>query len=593
MARLFSKSQKFVMEQMTGRSGDADHIIPWSKGGETTINNMQLIPKGINSVKGVFKYEPRGWQCEFSQKFQQRSGESFLLVATPGSGKTKAALHECQRWRNLTDGRMNRIVWVVPTDNLRTTLIREAHLFGLHMSDDPFLKEGYDGCVITYQGLDSSRLYLSKVCQDFRVMLVADEVHHCGERNRWGDYFRDAFKNAKVRLMMSGTPARTDGTPIPFIRYNSDGWFEPDFHYSYSKGIADRVVREVAFLHQTGMVELNGNTFNINKTCSESEEEQLGCLVSSKGQFACEMIRRGSAELERVRSSVSDAAALVVVSDMLAAERIADIIQSETGDVAHVIVSDDNKATTSVEAFRKSSAKWLVAVQMISEGTDIPRLQVLVWLTNKKTRLVFRQIVGRIVRARLTSEMDEGVVVLPETPTFCQFATDMRQEVMLGIQERNESDEKREYAERQRSDLLSFSTAHTGAGVAIVGEKTCDSREHVYYTKMATEHKIPVGTAQSIVAWTRAHPLDAERVQHVDDIPMQERENQLRVECSRLVNRLVRLTGKKEEVAQQCSVIHGQYKKQYKKSQDEMSVVELTEKRDDLKRRIREETGSR
>lgn len=51
-----------------------------------------------------------------------------------------------------------------------------------------------------------------------------------------------------------------------------------------------------------------------------------------------------------------------------------------------------------IEAFRSGTTEWIVSVGMISEGTDIPRLQVCCHMSSVKTELYFRQVLGRILR---------------------------------------------------------------------------------------------------------------------------------------------------------------------------------------------------
>jgi len=58
----------------------------------------------------------------------------------------------------------------------------------------------------------------------------------------------------------------------------------------------------------------------------------------------------------------------------------------------------DKGALSKIAHFRKGTTEWIVSVGMISEGTDIPRLQVCCHLSAIKTELYFRQVLGRILR---------------------------------------------------------------------------------------------------------------------------------------------------------------------------------------------------
>jgi hypothetical protein len=68
----------------------------------------------------------------------------------------------------------------------------------------------------------------------------------------------------------------------------------------------------------------------------------------------------------------------------------------------------------------------MVAVRMVSEGVDVPRLAVGVYATSTSTPLFFAQAVGRFVRARRRGET--ASVFLPSVPLLLQHAAEMELE---------------------------------------------------------------------------------------------------------------------------------------------------------------------
>ena len=50
---------------------------------------------------------------------------------------------------------------------------------------------------------------------------------------------------------------------------------------------------------------------------------------------------------------------------------------------------------------------------MVSEGVDIPRLRVLVYLPYAKTELAFRQAMGRVVRNHGPNDSSRAYVIIP------------------------------------------------------------------------------------------------------------------------------------------------------------------------------------
>jgi superfamily II DNA or RNA helicase len=130
--------------------------------------------------------------------------------------------------------------------------------------------------------------------------------------------------------------------------------------------------------------------------------------------------------LTEVRRHVPDAGGLVIASDQDAARAYARLLAELTGSKPVVVLSDEKAASKRIAAFADGDDRWMVAVRMVSEGVDVPRLAVGVYATVTATPLYFAQAVGRFVRARKRGET--ASVFLPSVPNLLGFATEMELE---------------------------------------------------------------------------------------------------------------------------------------------------------------------
>jgi hypothetical protein len=116
----------------------------------------------------------------------------------------------------------------------------------------------------------------------------------------------------------------------------------------------------------------------------------------------------------------------VVAGDQASARAYAAALREITGVPPAVVLSDDPGSSARIAAFVDSDQAWMVAVRMVSEGVDIPRLGVLVYATSVNTPLFFAQAIGRVVRARRTGET--ASVFLPSVPSLLALASAMEVE---------------------------------------------------------------------------------------------------------------------------------------------------------------------
>lgn len=359
----------------------------------------------------------RPWQKAALESFRSTAGPDFLAVATPGAGKTTFALTvavqelavglAANRDESTGPGPVRRVVVVAPTAHLKTQWARAATDFGLHLDPawsavDGGLPADMHGIVTTYQQVATSARTLRGMTRN--ALIIFDEIHHAGDDRAWGEAVRHAFENAPRRLSLSGTPFRSDTRAIPFIRYNVEE-AEPDFEYGYGQALADRrVVRPVYFPRTNGHMEWSAPDGSLHEATFDDALDQaranqrLRTALSLEGDWLPAVLRSAHERLLDLRRSHPEAGGLVIATDQDHAKGVAELLEWHFRVRAVVATSDDPRASARITDFATSTAPWLVAVRMVSEGVDIPRLRVGVYATTTTTELFFRQAVGRFVR---------------------------------------------------------------------------------------------------------------------------------------------------------------------------------------------------
>ncbi|GAA3692675.1 DEAD/DEAH box helicase [Zhihengliuella alba] len=381
----------------------------------------------------------RQWQQEALQLYIDQAPRDFLAVATPGAGKTTFALRIA---RMLVDaGTVNRITVVAPTEHLKSQWADAAARIGLSL--DPNFKNsdgrhgaGYIGVAVTYAQVASKPLLHRAKTEAARTLVILDEVHHGGDELSWGDGIREAFEPATRRLALTGTPFRSDTAAIPFVDYVEDAEgirrSKADYTYGYGDALKDNVVRPVLFMAYSGQMRWR-------TSAGEEMEANLGegftkditahawrTALNPDGEWIPAVLSAADRRLTEVRRTVPDAGGLVIATDHDDARAYAAQLDRLTGEKTTVILSDDPKASSRIEEFSAGDSRWMVAVRMVSEGVDVPRLSVGVYATSTSTPLFFAQAVGRFVRSRKRGEV--ASVFLPSVPILMALANEMEVE---------------------------------------------------------------------------------------------------------------------------------------------------------------------
>jgi superfamily II DNA or RNA helicase len=422
----------------------------------------------------------RGWQRRALVGYLTAKPRDFLLVATPGSGKTTFALRIAAEL--LAARSVETITVVVPTEHLKNQWASAAARDGIAL--DPKFRNtaahtsaDYDGIVVTYAQVASHPARHRVRTEGRRTLVVFDEIHHGGDARSWGEAIREAFGDATRRLALTGTPFRSDDAAIPFVRYEADGQLGPgvlrsqaDHTYGYPDALADGVVRPVVFLAYSGETRWRDNAgeeyaARLGEPASaEHTARAWRTALDPSGEWMPAVISAADTRLRQLRDGgMPDAGGMVIASDQKAARAYAGLLIRITGEAPTVVLSDDPGSSQRIAQFAADTSRWLVAVRMVSEGVDVPRLAVGVYATSASTPLFFAQAIGRFVRSRRPGET--ASVFLPSVPSLLALASELeaQRDHVLGKPHRG-GDDKPAPAQRQENEPSATENGFTSLG---------------------------------------------------------------------------------------------------------------------------------
>lgn len=511
----------------------------------------------------------RQWQKEAMEKYRVTNPRDFLVTATPGAGKTTFALTVAQ---NLLKAKaINQVIIVVPTDHLRKQWGDSAIERGIFLdpslpNDNRLVGEDFVGYVATYaQVAVNPGIHMRRCNAKGKTTLVLfDELHHAGDGLSWGDGLRLAFEDAPRRLALTGTPFRSsDNSKIPFVRYEKDGdgneVSKADYTYGYKEALRDNVVRPVTFAAYSGSTKWTnsaGETFAARlmgeDLTKQQEQTAWRMTLDPKGAWIPHVLAAADERLTYLRENgMPDAGGLVLASDQDSAKAYAAVLKKITKQSPTLVISDDNKASKKISAFSESKDpkdRWMVAVRMVSEGVDVPRLAVGVWATNYRTPLFFAQAVGRFVRSRRKGEV--ATVFLPAVRPLLALAAELeeqRNHVIappkdkedLGEVEADDLDDLDEESERNKNIALSSEAEFAHIlynGQAVVGSLTEEDEEYLGLPGLLSPEQMATVLRKRDEELRR---LARENGEEIDEEENSEDNPYLALEVRKEINRLV------------------------------------------------------
>ena len=479
MPRIFSRLQRKILifksagrcvicNKKISKGFHADHIYPWSKGGKTFVNNGQALCAECNLKKGAKLATPlRDWQEKAINKalkwlVKDKRDRHFLINAAPGAGKTIAS---CELARILIEsGEINRVIVIAP----RREVVRQwandfKNITGRYMSKVTGANEDIndldaDICA-TWAAVQGLQEAFQAVCTTSNTLVICDEHHHAAIKAAWGDGATSAFAHAKYVLILTGTPIRSDGNSTAWLAYDDHGKIdhpeEGTFTLTYGEAVDLAYCRPVTFHRHDGRFTVSFEDEQINVSGNKETDitgdlkkipalkkalsfYRLACTPQydpgdpekpMQGGYQWSMIEWGSDKLTDLRNRMPEAGGLVIAPNIPMAEYFAKVIEEVEGEKPLLVHSEKNDSDEKINAFRNNNKRWIVSVAMISEGVDIPRLRVLVYLPNSSTEVSFRQAIGRVVRTSGRDDDTRAYVVMPSWEIFDRYARRVESEM--------------------------------------------------------------------------------------------------------------------------------------------------------------------
>ena len=372
----------------------------------------------------------RKWQqecVELALEKYQASKKHFFCLATPGAGKTIMAAEVAAQL--LDQDKIDFILCFSPSITVSQSM---TYTFSNRLGTRFDGVIGAVGCSYTYQSMVFLKDDFWQILSNNRVMVVFDEIHHCAgtsvnNANVWGEGILLKIQaQASYTLALTGTPWRSDNMPITLANYLESKFVQCDYTYGLKEAVNDSVCRSPKLvLIDNEHLTVTGDdkrqrTFSSFKALLDQSLVSYQSVITNTDVMRY-ILKQGCNKLSEIRKTNINAAGLIVASSVQHANCLLELLHNEFDQTAVLVTYRQTEPSNIIKEFRYSQTQWVVSVGMISEGTDIPRLQVCCHLSRIKTELYFRQVLGRILRVTKDINQEAWLFTFAE-PTLTDFA---------------------------------------------------------------------------------------------------------------------------------------------------------------------------
>lgn len=421
-----------------------DHIIPWSLGGLTTINNLQALCPKCNLIKGNKIMQLRSHQQkvltiieEIVKNYWLNQGvlkkKNLFISAFPGSGKSILPIIIFKILKKA--GIVDKLCWVVPRKSLRKQAAEEFGKIPMRELLDHNLEireidtaseynpcRDTDGFVTTYQALAAANKStktksLHNMCNyefnKHRYLLFLDEFHHLTANPNsksqeskidynWYCAVKPLADACKFMAGVSGTPYRHEATEkIAFLEYVANGEGKESAVFDVEYGLQDSVKDEavINLIFQTmelASVSYKKNGEQVEKNCFENGTDVFVALASEYGK---KILNDGLTHWQDYRLNIEPRSKCIIVCASQDECRTVRDIVAQRGLQFALAISDEKNAYENIERFKKdNNCNVLITCQMAYEGLDCIQATHLICLSLIRSLPFLVQMFTRVMR---------------------------------------------------------------------------------------------------------------------------------------------------------------------------------------------------